>query len=157
MFEKLGHGLVRRRKSVLALFIVAIIVTGAVGSLVFARLQNGGYSDPHSDSAKAAKYLTDTFHVKDPAIVLIADAGKDIANPAVVLNATKLETQLSQEADVVKTLSYWSAGGAPTLRSTDGKAGYIFLYAKEKDPTTATYLAKRIIAKYDGNHNGFHI
>ena len=157
MFEKLGHGLVRRRKTVLALFIVAVIATGAVGSLVFARLQNGGYSDPSSDSAKVGKYLTDTFHVKDPAITLIVDAGKDASDPAVVMQATKLEAQVAAEPGVVKTLSYWSAGGAPTLKSKDGKAAYVFIYSKESDPTTATDLAKRILAKYDGKHDGFHI
>ena len=42
MFEKLGIFIVRRGKSVLATFIVAVIASGAIGSLVFSRLDSGG-------------------------------------------------------------------------------------------------------------------
>ena len=94
MFEKLGHFLVRRRKSVLAGFIVATIAAGVVGSLVFARLEGGGYSDPGSDSYKAADYLTETFKVKDPAIIFIIDAGKSVADPAVAAEVAAIESDL---------------------------------------------------------------
>ena len=51
MFEKLGHFLVRRRKSVLAGFIVATIAAGVIGSLVFARLRGrGARARLHADS-----------------------------------------------------------------------------------------------------------
>ena len=45
MFEKLGHLIVKRRKRTLALFFLAIITLGGVGSMVFSRLDSGGYSD----------------------------------------------------------------------------------------------------------------
>ena len=61
MFEKLGHFVVRRRKSVLALFIVVLIAFGAMAGLAIPRLSGGGYSNPGSDAAKASTYLTDTF------------------------------------------------------------------------------------------------
>ena len=157
MFEKLGHGLVRRKKSVLALFIVAVIASGTVGSLVFARLQNGGYSDPGSDSAKVGKYLTDTFHVQDPAVVLLVDAGTSLNDPAVVARASTLENEVKAEAGVTRTLSYWSASGSPVFVSKDKKASYIFVYTKAKDPTKATDLGKRISEKYQGKKAGFTI
>ena len=154
MFEKFAGALVRQRKRVLALFILAVIVAGGVGSLVFARLSNGGYNDPKSDSTKVSAYLANTFHVKDPAIVLAVDAGKSVSDPTVVTNATALESAIRSEPGVTKTLSYWSTGGAPTLMSKDGNASYIFIYSTESDPSTATDLAKRIQAKYDGTKNG---
>jgi len=157
MFEKLGHGLVRRKKSVLALFIVAVIASGAIGSLVFARLQNGGYSNPGSDSAKVGTYLTDTFHVQDPAVVLLVDAGAALTDPDVVMRATNLENAVKSEPGVTRTLSYWSAGGSPVFVSKDKKASYIFIYTKEKDPTKATDLGKRISEKYQGKKFGFTI
>jgi len=55
MFEKLGHVLVKRRKSAVILFIVGILVAGGVGSMVFNRLDSGGYSNPNSDSYKVYK------------------------------------------------------------------------------------------------------
>ncbi len=157
MFEKLGHFLVRRRKAVLAGFIVSTIAAGVVGSLVLARLEGGGYSDPNSDSSKAATYLTDTFKVKDPAIIFIVDAGKSVADPAVAAEVAPIEADLRSMPDIAKTLSYWSAGGAKQLMSEDGNAAYLFIYGDEADPTLLTGLASDLRKKYDGQVGNLRI
>jgi len=157
MFEKLGHFLVRRRKSVLAGFIVATIAAGVVGSLVFARLEGGGYSDPGSDSYKAATYLTDTFKVKDPAIIFIIDAGKSVADPAVAAEVAPIEADLRSMPDIAKTLSYWSAGGAKQLMSADGNSAYLFIYGHDSDPTLLSSLASDLQKKYDGKVGNLRI
>ena len=157
MFEKLGHFLVRRRKSVLAGFIVATIAAGVVGSLVFARLEGGGYSDPGSDSYKAATYLTDTFKVKDPAIIFIIDAGKSVADTAVAAEVAPIEADLRSMPDIAKTLSYWSAGGAKQLMSADGNSAYLFIYGHDSDPTLLSSLASDLQKKYDGKVGNLRI
>ena len=157
MFNRLGHFVVRRRKSVLAGFIVALIAMSAIGSLIFSRLDSGGYSDPKSESSKAAKYLTETFKVKDPAIIFAIDAGKSVSDPAVVAEATKIESELRANKAVTKTLSYWSAGGAPSLMSKNGQAAYLFIYTVQKDPLQAKDLAKKLQAKYDGKVGNLRI
>ena len=60
MFEKLGHLIYRRRKAAVALFVITILAAGGVGSMVFNRLDSGGYSNPKSDSFKVYNYLHDT-------------------------------------------------------------------------------------------------
>jgi len=105
MFEKLGHTLVRRRKAVLALFIVVLIGAGATSSLLFPRLDSGGYNDPHSQSAKASSYLTSTFHVKDPALALVVQSSTSVTDPTTTADAASLEKSISAEPGVVKTLS----------------------------------------------------
>ena len=157
MFEKLGHSLVHRRKSVLALFIVALIGLGVLAGLAVPRLSGGGYSNPNSDSAKATKYLINTFQVKDPAVILEVKSSTSITDPAVVASAAALEKSVAGEPGVAKTLSYWSAGGAPTLASRDQKAAYLFIYSPESDPTNAKPLGKLIEAKYDGTFQGLRI
>ena len=157
MFEKLGHFLVRRRKAVLAGFIVSTIAAGVVGSLVLARLEGGGYSDPNSDSSKAATYLTDTFKVKDPAIIFIVDAGKSVSDPAVAAEVAPIEADLRSMPDIAKTLSYWSAGGAKQLMSEDGNAAYLFIYGDEADPTLLSGLASDLRKKYDGQVGNLRI
>jgi len=157
MFEKLGHLVVRHRKSVLALFIVVLIAFGALAGLAIPRLSGGGYSNPGSDAAKASTYLTDTFHVKDPAIVIEVKSTSSVQDPAVVASATALEKELSAEKGVLKTLSYWSAGGAPTLVSKDGKAAYLFVYSTEKDPLKAKSLGKLVATKYTGTYKNLTI
>ena len=157
MFEKLGHTVVRRRKAVLALFIVFLIGFGAMAGLAIPRLSGGGYSNPNSDSAKASKYLTNTFHVKDPAVVLEVKTTSLISDPAVTASAMALEKSVGAEKGVQKTLSYWSAGGAPTLASRDQHAAYLFIYSSETNPIDAKPLGKLIETKYEGKFQGLQV
>ena len=66
MFEKLGHLVVRRRKAMVVLFVVAVLAAGGVGSMVFNRLDSGGYSNPNSDSYEVYNYLNKNLKISDP-------------------------------------------------------------------------------------------
>ena len=138
-------------------FIVATIAAGVIGSLVFSRLEGGGYSDPNSDSYKAVNYLTDTFKVKDPAIIFIIDAGKSVADPAVAAEVAPIEAELRNRPGVETTLSYWSSGGAKQLVSEDGNAAYLFIYGTEADLTSLDKLASELQKKYDGEVGNLRI
>ena len=157
MFEKLGHALVRRKKSVFAFYIVAILLAGAIGSGVFSKLESGGYSDPNSDSFKAYKYLQDVFKVEDPSVVLVIEAKGPANDPAVFATVAQLESKIQSEPHIGKTLSYWSTGGAPTLLSKDGKAGFLFIYSDKSDWGVIQQLGKNIQKKYDGNFQGLRV
>ena len=157
MFEKLGHLAVRRRKGVLAVFIVALIGLGAMAGMAVPRLSGGGYSNPGSDAAKASTYLKNTFHVKDPAVVLEVKSTTSITDPTVIAAASSLEKAVAAEPGVSKTLSYWSAGGAPTLASSDQKAAYLFVYSPESDPLNAKALGKLMESKYNGSYQNLHV
>jgi RND superfamily putative drug exporter len=129
MFEKLGHLLVKRRKSAVILFVVGVLVAGGVGSMVFNRLDSGGYSNPNSDSYKVYKYIKDELKLSDPAVVIVVDAGQtDVTDPIVTQKGLALEAKIAKEKDVTKTLSFWSSGQQSTFKSKDGKAAYILVY-----------------------------
>jgi len=157
MFEKLGHFLVRRRKSVLSGFLLVVLVAGAASSMLFSRLDSGGFNDPHSQSAKADAYLTSTFHVKDPALSLVVESKVSADDPTTTADATALEAALAGERGVTKTLSYWSAGHAPALLSKDGKSAYIFIYTAASDPSSSKDVAKLIQDKYDGTYKSLRV
>ena len=129
MFAKLGSAIVAKKKLIFGVYLISVIFAGAIGSAVFSKLDSGGYSDPKSDSAKVFEYLTDVFKVKDPAVVLVVETKDGITNPNVIASVTKLETEIKAEPGVGSTLSYWSAGGAPALKSSDGKSAYLFIYS----------------------------
>jgi RND superfamily putative drug exporter len=150
MFEKLGSLIVRRKRLIFSLFIVAIFSAGAIGTSVFGKLDSGGYNDPKSDSAKAFEYLTDVFKVKDPAVVLVVETSNGVNDPAVVATAAKLEQSIKGEAGVGSTLSYWSTGGAPTLKSSDANSAFLFIYSEDVEWDNVQSLGKRIQEKYDG-------
>jgi putative drug exporter of the RND superfamily len=150
MFNKLGSLIVAKSKLIFAIYLIAVILAGGIGSAVFGKLDSGGYSDPKSDSAKAFTYLTDVFKVKDPAVVLVVETKDGITNPIAIASATKLENQIKTESGVDSTLSYWSAGGAPSLKSTDGKSAFLFIFSDDVDWDNVQSLGKNIQAKYDG-------
>ena len=150
MFNKLGSLIVAKSKLIFAIYLIAVILAGGIGSAVFGKLDSGGYSDPKSDSAKAFTYLTDVFKVKDPAVVLVVETKDGITNPIAIASATKLENQIKAESGVDSTLSYWSAGGAPSLKSTDGKSAFLFIFSDDVDWDNVQSLGKNIQAKYDG-------
>jgi RND superfamily putative drug exporter len=150
MFNKLGSVIVAKSKLIFAIYLIAVVLAGGIGSAVFGKLDSGGYSDPKSDSAKAFTYLTDVFKVKDPAVVLVVETKDGITNPSAIAAATKLENQIKTELGVDSTLSYWSAGGAPSLKSTDGKSAFLFIYSDDVVWDNVQSLGKNIQAKYDG-------
>ena len=156
MFESLGHLLVRRRKSAVALFVIGILVAGAIGSLIFNRLDSGGYSNPNSDSYKVYEYLRDDLKVVDPSVVVVVDSGDtQVTDPAVTQKALALQAQMGKEPGVTKTLSYWTSGGEPTLKSSDGKAAYILIYGKgEAFSPKSQELGAVFQKKYDGKIDG---
>ena len=151
MFVALAHFVVRRRKSALFGFIALVITAGAIGSMAFSKLDSGGYSDPKSESSRAYKYITDNFKVKDPIVVLVLDSGKlGLSDPAVVASAAKIESEIKKIEGVSETLSYWTAGQSPTLRSSDGAAAFLFVYSATTDFDKFGELGKVIQEKYDG-------
>lgn len=156
MFEKLGYFAVRRKKIAVITFIISILVAGGMGAQVFNRLDSGGYSIASSDSYKVYTYITETLKESDPAIVVMVDAGVDVNDPAVAARAVELEKKMALEQGVSKTLSYWSSGGAPSLKSTDGKAAYILIYSEDEAFTPKSQELGGIFQKkYDGQIDGF--
>jgi len=157
VFESLGHVLVKHRKSAVILFVVGILVAGGFGSLIFNRLDSGGYSNPNSDSYKVYEYLRDVLKVQDPSVAVVLDAGdRSVDDPTVASGALELEKKMSQEEGVTKTLSYWSSGGEKTLKSADGKAAYILIFGNGEAFTPENQKLGEIFqTKYDGKVAGF--
>ena len=158
MFEKLGNFVARRRKGVFILFILGILVSGGLGSQAFSRFDSGGYSDPASDSAKVAEYLKDTFDAPNPSLVLaVQSKSGSVDDLAVVADAQALESQIRNEPDTDKVISYWSLGNSPFLKSKDGNSGLMFVYFKTTDFTETDKLGGIYQEKYDGKYRNLEV
>ncbi len=160
MFMRLGSFIVGHRKGVLITYIIAILVAGGIGSLSFSRLDSGGYSDLNSESARAANYITDTFKVQDPVALLVIDAGsRSVDDLTVAADVASLEKEVAATKGIKRTLSYWSAGNAPSLKSTDGKAAFLFIYADIENYDFDGYgaVGKVIAEKFDGEYKSLEV
>ena len=156
MFEKLGHLVVRRRKAMVVLFVVSVLTAGTVGTMVFSRLDSGGYSNPNSDSYQVYSYLNKNLNVADPNVVVVVDSGNTaITDPAIAAKAQELEAQMAKAPGVTKVVSYWSTGGEKTLAAADNKAAYILVYGGGEAFTPESqemgdYFQKNFDGKRDG-------
>jgi RND superfamily putative drug exporter len=160
VFERLGNFIVKRSKRVLILFTLGILLAGGIGSLAFGKLDSGGYSDLNSESAKAATYLSENFKVEEPVAILIIDSGdKPVEDAVISEQALAVEKELAQIAGISKTLSFWSTGGAPNLKSTDGKAAFLFAYANTEagDFDSIGKIGKDIQDAFDGKRGDLTI
>lgn len=159
MFEKLGKFIIKRSKVVLLVFVIATLAAGAIGSLSFGRLDSGGYSDKNSESSKAADYVINKFKVQEPIVTLVVDSKTSIDDPTVAAKGVELEKQVRAVTGVSRSFSYWSTGGAPTMKSIDGKAAFILIYGnlKSDDFDGLSKLGATIQEKFDGKFQGLDV
>ncbi len=119
-FDRLGAFTVRRRRSILVLALLFVVVAGAIGGGVIGRLSSGGFDDPGSSSATAARQLADRFDAGPADVVLIAASrsGTSVDSPEVAADGRALAERLAAEPGVAEVTSYWAAPN-PAMRSTD--------------------------------------
>jgi len=156
MFQTLSRLIITRSKVMLTGYLVAIVIAGGIGAQVFAKFDSGGYSDPNSDSAKAWEYLEETFKVKDPTVVLIVKSKEGVDDPSVRERALRLEAELRAEKSAETVVSYWSTN-APSLRSSDGKSAFIFIYLRSSDFSKIDSAGGYYQSKYDRDYEGLDI
>lgn len=133
MFSRIGHIAARRSKLALVLALLFMVLTGAVGSLVIPSMSSGGYDDPGSDSAKAYRYLDTHFGQRDPWSILIVDCPSSVDDPQCSNAAAAIQARVTGVDGVERVTSYWTLGSPAQLRSSDGKAAYMFVYESGKD------------------------
>ena len=156
MFQTLSRLIITRSKVMLTGYLVAIVIAGGIGAQVFAKFDSGGYSDPNSDSAKAWEYLEETFKVKDPTVVLIVKSKEGVDDPSVRERALRLEAELRAEKSAETVVSYWSTN-APSLRSSDGKSAFIFIYLRSSDFSKIDSAGGYYQSKYERDYEGLDI
>jgi RND superfamily putative drug exporter len=123
----LGKLVTRRRWWVLGLALVFLPVAGLLGGGVEKRLSSGGFTDPSSESARAAEILDRRFSAGTPNLVLLVTARSGtVDDPAVSAAGLALTQRLAGEPGITNVVSYWALGrlGAP-LRSEDGRQALV--------------------------------
>ncbi len=152
VLARLGRFTVAHRKSVLAgtalFFVLAVTLGGGVAS----HLTSGGFTDPDSESSRAADEIKHNFGKQEPDLVLLVTAKRGTVDDAEVGSAANsLTSELSAEPQVARAVSYWSVGSPPPLRSTDGRQALVLasLHGGEDKMHDA---AQKLSPLYSGDH-----
>jgi len=126
MLERLGRFTVRRRRLIAIYGLLALLVAGFVGSSATKHLKTGGFDNPRSEAVRGSDILRDQFHTGTPNIVLLVTARHGTVDaPAVARAGAALTRKLGREQSIEQSVSYWSLGSPPPLRSKDGKQALV--------------------------------
>src|SRR2546430_8001665 len=152
VLARLGRFTVPHRKAVLAgtalFFVLAVTLGGGVAS----HLTAGGFTNPDSESSRAADEIKHNFGKQQPDLVLLVTAKRGTVDDAEVGSAANaLTSELSAEPQVSRAVSDWSVGTPPPLRSTDGRQalGLASLRGGEDKMHDA---AAKLSPRYAGDH-----
>ena len=158
MFRRLASTTVRHRRLVLALTGVLLVVAGAGGGGVMDKLKAGGFFDPGSESANAETILQEQFGAGEPDLVVVvtADEGTTVDDPAVVAAAGDLTARLAEEPGVARVLSYWSIGSLPPFRSPDADRALAAVWLMgDDDARDKAFTALR--PRYEGDQGAVSV
>jgi RND superfamily putative drug exporter len=123
--RRLGQFLIRRRWRVLAGAVVFLVVAGAFGGSVTERLSAGGFNEDAAESSRGTALLEERFDAGTPNVLLLVTTEEDIDDPAVADAGQRLTDELAAEPAISEAFSYWSLGGAPPLRGSDGRSALV--------------------------------
>ena len=141
MLERLGGAVFRQRWAVLAVTGVLLVAAGLFGSGVFGAVKSGGFTDPAAQSSKADRLLAERFGAGDANLVLIVTAGSgQIDDPTVAAAGQALTARLAADPQIAYAASYWTLGGAPPLRSTNGNRALVLARIAGDDTDAIDWL-----------------
>ena len=155
MLQRIARMAIRAPKRIIVIALLVMVATGIFGIPVTKSLSAGGFQDPTSESAKAAKLLIDKFGQGDMQLILsvTSDGGMDSAESRAV--GTELVSQLQASPHVVDVTSAWTAPptATPALVSKDGKTGLIVAGITGGETNAQKYtkeLTERLVHDRDG-------
>jgi RND superfamily putative drug exporter len=167
VLARFANTIIRRRRLVLFAALAFFLVAGAVGGRVASHLSTGGFNDPAAQSSKVDNLLRDRFHSGSPNVVLAVTARRGtVDSPQVAREGQALTARLAREQSVLQASSYWSLGGAPPLKSKDGRQALVLArlagsddqVSKEVKPIAAHYqfATPAIAVRAGGQAQVFH-
>src|SRR5436309_12541591 len=118
VFYRRGLKIVTRARLVLAVSVVALVISAVLGVGAFARLLSGGFDDPASASSQAKVLLDQKFGGEPDMIFLVHARTGTVDETAVTADGEALGRRLSADARLRGVTSYWVTH-SPRLRSRD--------------------------------------
>ena len=132
MLSSLAHFVVRRSRSVLALALIVVVISGALAVGVFSRLGTAGYDDPTSASSQAQRLVNQNFGGQPDLVFLVHSRHGTVDDATVKTSGAALTRKLGQEPDLSGITSYFTTP-APSLRSRDGRDALVLAHVKGPD------------------------
>lgn len=145
MLFRFGRLLYRARWLVFLASLLILIGAGSFGIGVFRDLSSGGFTDPDSESARAAQLLKDRFgNSEEGIIILMQSKTLQVSDQAFTDAAMDLLTRLQDRPEVAALLSYYSTHNQDFV-SHDGHETFALLQLAGQDTTTEYNALKPLL------------
>jgi uncharacterized membrane protein YdfJ with MMPL/SSD domain len=144
VFAAWGSWVARFRRPVFAVTLAAVVVAGVWGFGVFGRLTEGGYSDPSSESSRAAETVQRALGARGGDVVVIYTPTRQPIDDAVLEQRVANRLAALPSGAVTAATSYWQ-DKAPRYVSSD-KRSAVAVLTLAGDDDAAKLAAYREIA-----------
>ena len=156
MLHRIADLALRSPRLILGLAAALMVATGIFGASIVSHLSAGGFQDPGSQSAQAARMLAEKFGQSDQQLLItVTDPAGEATGDKARAAGIDIATQLSASPNVLSVSSPWTAPpqAATELLSTDGRSGLIVATmagGEDKAQEYAAPLAERLAVDRDG-------
>ena len=144
MFRRISALVVRRPRQVLAVGLLALVVSAFLGMSVFGKLHDQGFTDPASESSREQALLEQRFGGGTDFVLAVSSADGPVTAGAARGAAQDLTDRLRSDPALTDVVSFLDAPDAG-LVSPDGRYGLVT--ARAADPDTLDPAA--VVARYD--------
>ena len=141
---------------VLALAAALMVATGVFGASIFSHLSSGGFQDPGSQSAQAARILSEKFGQSDQQLLItVTDPDGSATGERAHAVGTDVVARLDASPNVLSVSSPWTAppAAAAELLSSDGHAGLIVATMAGGEDLAPQYAAE-LVDQIGGDRDG---
>src|SRR5882724_2217082 len=127
LLQRIAKLAIAAPRRVIAFAVLLTVALGIFGVPVAKSLSASGFQDPTSESASAARVLTDKFHQGDVQLLIIVSTPDGVDSTDARTAGNDIVRQLRSSTHVAQVTSPWSAPppAAADLVSRDGTSGLI--------------------------------
>lgn len=155
MLQEVGRIAVRSPRRILAIAALLTLLTAVFGIPVANHLSAGGFADPGSESARAARMLSEKFDQSDQQLLITVTDRAGANSPAARAVGSEVAALLDASPNVLSVSSPWTSppAAAAELLSTDRTTGLVIATmagGENKAQEYAAALAGRVVGEREG-------
>ena len=155
MLRGIAHLAIRSPRLILAVATLLMAATGIFGASIANHLSAGGFQNPDSESAKAARLLMEKFGQSDQQLLITVTDPAGARSGRAAAAGADIVTRLDASPYVLSVSSPWTSppSAAAELLSVDGSTGMIVAPlsgGEDKAQDYAAELAEPVVGERDG-------
>ena len=159
MLHRIALRAIRSPRPILAIALIIMVLTAVFGIPVANHLSAGGFQDPNSESAQAARLLSEKFAQSDQQLLItVTDSSGAVTGGRARTAGTDIVGRLDAAPNVLSVTSPWTSppAAAEELVSRDGKTGLIVATIAGGDDKAQGYAAA-LAGEVGGDRDGVEI